>query len=56
MLLLKDIVKTNDDITSLILKKAQEKAYELVNKVSFENSYHRKDIGYKGIYMGVKWV
>ena len=38
------------------LKKAQEKAYELVNKVSFENSYHRKDIGYKGIYMGVKWV
>ena len=38
------------------LKKAQEKAYELVNKVNFENSYYRKDIGYKGIYMGVKWV
>ena len=38
------------------LKKAQEKAYELVNKVNFENSYCRKDIGYKGIYMGVKWV
>ena len=38
------------------LKKAQEKAYELVNKVSFENSYYRKDIRYKGIYMGVKWV
>ena len=38
------------------LKKAQEKAYDLVNKVNFENSYHRKDIGYKGIYMGVKWV
>ena len=38
------------------LKKAQEKAYELVNKVNFGNSYHRKDIGYKGIYMGVKWV
>ena len=37
-------------------KKAQEKAYELVNKVNFENSYYRKDIGYKGIYMGVKWV
>ena len=38
------------------LKNAQEKAYELVNKVNFENSYYRKDIGYKGIYMGVKWV
>ena len=38
------------------LKKAQEKAYELVDKVNFENSYYRKDIGYKGIYMGVKWV
>lgn len=38
------------------LKKAQEKAYELVNKVNFESSYYRKDIGYKGIYMGVKWV
>ena len=38
------------------LKKAQEQAYELVNKVNFENSYYRKDIGYKGIYMGVKWV
>ena len=38
------------------LKKAQEKAYELVNKINFENSYYRKDIGYKGIYMGVKWV
>ena len=38
------------------LKKAQEKAYELVNKVNFEDSYYRKDIGYKGIYMGVKWV
>ena len=38
------------------LKDAQEKAYELVNKVSFNGAFHRKDIGYKGIYMGVKWV
>ena len=38
------------------LKDAQEKAYELVNKVSFNGAFHRKDIGYKGIYMGVKWA
>ena len=38
------------------LKDAQEKAYELVTKVSFNGAFHRKDIGYKGIYMGVKWA
>jgi phosphoribosylamine---glycine ligase len=38
------------------LKDAQEKAYELVKKVSFNGAFHRKDIGYKGIYMGVKWA
>ena len=38
------------------LKEAQEKAYNLVKKVSFNGAFYRKDIGYKGIYMGVKWV
>ena len=38
------------------LKDAQEKAYELVTRVSFNGAFHRKDIGYKGIYMGVKWA
>lgn len=38
------------------LKEAQERAYELVDKVKFEGSYFRQDIGYKGIYLGVKWV
>ena len=31
------------------LKEAQSKAYNLVNKVSFEGAFCRKDIGFKGI-------
>ena len=31
------------------LKSAQAKAYNLVNTVSFEGAFCRKDIGYKGI-------
>jgi len=31
------------------LKEAQSKAYNLVNKVSFEGAFYRKDIGFKGI-------
>ena len=31
------------------LKSAQIKAYELVNKVSFDGAFHRRDIGFKGI-------
>tara|TARA_Y100000768_G_scaffold363716_1_gene323597 strand:- start:3598 stop:4866 length:1269 start_codon:yes stop_codon:yes gene_type:complete len=31
------------------LKEAQENAYNLVQKVEFEGSFHRKDIGFKGI-------
>ena len=31
------------------LKEAQSKAYDLVNKVSFEGAFYRKDIGFKGI-------
>lgn len=31
------------------LKEAQSKAYDLVNSVSFEGAFFRKDIGYKGI-------
>ena len=31
------------------LKEAQSKAYDLVNLVSFNGAFHRKDIGYKGI-------
>ena len=31
------------------LKKAQENAYNLVQKVEFEGAFHRKDIGFKGI-------
>ena len=31
------------------LKDAQTKAYNLVNSVSFNGSFYRKDIGYKGI-------
>ena len=31
------------------LKEAQENAYNLVGKVKFEGSFHRKDIGFKGI-------
>ena len=31
------------------LKEAQSKAYDLVNSVSFNGAFYRKDIGYKGI-------
>ena len=31
------------------LKSAQIKAYELVDKVSFDGAFHRRDIGFKGI-------
>ena len=31
------------------LKSAQVKAYELVDKVSFDGAFHRRDIGFKGI-------
>ncbi|MDB9974728.1 phosphoribosylamine--glycine ligase [Candidatus Thioglobus sp.] len=31
------------------IKEAQEKAYQLVNKVKWDGSYFRKDIGFKGI-------
>ena len=31
------------------LKAAQSKAYDLVNSVSFNGAFYRKDIGYKGI-------
>ena len=31
------------------LKEAQTKAYNLVDKVSFEGAFFRKDIGFKGI-------
>ena len=31
------------------LKEAQKKAYNLVDDVSFEGSFFRKDIGFKGI-------
>jgi|TARA_B110000967_G_scaffold209891_1_gene268362 phosphoribosylamine--glycine ligase len=31
------------------LKEAQSKAYDLVSMVSFDGSFHRKDIGFKGI-------
>ena len=31
------------------LKQAQSKAYNLVEKVSFEGAFYRKDIGFKGI-------
>ena len=31
------------------LKEAQSKAYNFVNKVSFEGAFYRKDIGFKGI-------
>ena len=31
------------------LKEAQQNAYNLVNKVSFDGAFYRRDIGYKGI-------
>ena len=31
------------------IKEAQEKAYRLINSVSWEGSYFRTDIGFKGI-------
>jgi phosphoribosylamine--glycine ligase len=31
------------------IKEAQEKAYQLVNKVKWDGSYFRNDIGFKGI-------
>jgi phosphoribosylamine--glycine ligase len=31
------------------LKTAQSKAYNLVDSVSFEGAFHRRDIGFKGI-------
>jgi phosphoribosylamine--glycine ligase len=31
------------------IKEAQEKAYQLINSVSWEGSYYRTDIGFKGI-------
>ena len=31
------------------LKEAQEKAYNLVEKVDFDGAFFRKDIGFKGI-------
>lgn len=33
------------------LKEAKDKAYQGVGKVNFENSYYRKDIGKKGLYL-----